>query len=79
MSIRLITGVERGEVSAGVGACADPDVCVPVGEADGVTDEAVPVWEQDARTRATPRPTAAVRYLCQRVVFLTTGSLGTFV
>jgi hypothetical protein len=51
-----------------------------VGEAVAVVgDEAGAVWEQDVRTMAALRPTAAVRRPCQGVLFVTLGSLGRFV
>ena len=80
MSILLIAGVDCAGVRAGVEVEADVDVCAGVGdEVDGVVDGVGSVCEQDARTRAVLRPTAAVTYLRSWVVLVTVGSLGRFV
>lgn len=74
MSILLIAGVDCVEVEA------DVDVCAGVGdEVDGLVGGVGSVCEQDARTRAVLRPTAAVTYLRNWVVLVTVGSLGRFV
>jgi len=80
MSILLIAGVDCAGVREGVEVEADVDVGAGVGdEVDGVVNGVGSFCEQDARTRAALRPTAAVTYLRSWVVLVTVGSLGRFV